>query len=103
MHITSVRPIIPFHQHSWGITFAFLYFAENKERWKKKAYRIEVMERREVELGTTYKNKEKMKVKNMLSKRIKARLSKINDGVIDFVEKEKFKELAVIGKSRLKE
>ena len=41
-----------------------------------------------------------MKVKNMLSKRIKARLSKINDRVIDFVEKEKFEELAVIGKSR---
>ena len=32
-----------------------------------------------------------MKVKNMLSKRIKARLSKINDRVIYFVEKENLK------------
>ena len=40
-----------------------------------------------------------MKVKNMLLKRIKARPSKINDRVIDFVEK-KFEKLAVRGKTR---
>ena len=48
------------------------------------------------------KNEEKMKVKNMLLKRIKARLSKINDRVIDFIEKEKFEELAIRGKSKWK-
>ena len=73
-----------------------------KDEKKGKAYRIEAMERMEVELGTTWKNEEKIKVKNMLSKKIKARLSKINDRVIDFVEKENFEELAVISKSRWK-
>ena len=56
-----------------------------------KAYKIKAMERMEVELGRTWKNEEKMKVKNMLLKRIKARPSKINDRVIDFIEKENLK------------